>query len=114
MIAIERITGVDGEHRFGFQVFAPLQKLQQAHAVGRTIAPGTRVAGTIFNRAERLLPREAVFDFVAFNIIAAGKRRNFGCTSTSICHDVCAQLPLGRSFYVGGNSETRPSQTVPG
>ncbi len=74
----ERIAGIDGQHWFHLQVFAPLQKLQQAHAVGGAIAPWARVRGAVDPGADGLLPVEAVGDVVALKIIAAGQAQEFG------------------------------------
>ena len=62
MLAAQRVAGVDGEHGIHLEVFAPLQKLEQAHAVIGVIAPGAGMRGAVDERADGLLPVEAVGD----------------------------------------------------
>ena len=71
--ALQRVAGVDGQHRLGVHVLAPEQELVQAEAVGRAIAPRRHVAGALRKRPERLLPIEAVGDLIALEIVAAGE-----------------------------------------
>ncbi len=67
----QRIARIDSQHRLHVQVLAPLQKLQQPHAVAGVVAPGGRVGRAVDQRADHLLPVETGFDPVAFEIIAA-------------------------------------------
>src|SRR6202000_3347358 len=45
--AFERVARVNGEDRFNLEVFAPLQKLKQAQAIGGPITPGSLIAGAV-------------------------------------------------------------------
>ena len=99
----QRVAGVDGEHRLHLQVFAPLQKFKQAHAVRRAIAPGAHVRGTVDPGADGLLPVEAVGDVVAFKIIAAGQAQEFGLHGGQQIHKVDA-IAVG-PVVIGGREE---------
>ena len=98
------VAGVDGQHGLHVQVLAPLQEFQQAHAVGRPVAPGVvHVAGALGDIADGLLPVEARFDGVAFQVIAAGKAQEGRLHVGQQLHDVVAIAV--RPVVVGGRKE---------
>ena len=66
------IAGIDGEHGLHLQVFAPLEELQQAHAVRRVIAPGAGMRGPVDQGADGLLPVEALGDAIVGAVVATG------------------------------------------
>ena len=55
------------------QVLAPVEKFEEAKAVGRLVLPWAGVGGAVDERADGLLPVEALVDTVAFKVVAAGK-----------------------------------------
>jgi uncharacterized protein YbaR (Trm112 family) len=61
----------DCEDRFHVQVFAPLKVLHEAEAIGVLICPRSRIAGTVFEGTDRLVPFQIVGWVFAFEIIAA-------------------------------------------
>ena len=54
-------------------LMAPLEELEQAHAVRGLIVPRTAVRRPIDEWTDGLLPIETLVDVVAFKVVAAGK-----------------------------------------
>ena len=69
----EAIAGKNTEHRFHVQILAPLSEFEQPQAVCRPVAPGTRMARALFDRANGFLPVETPIEGAALKIIAAGE-----------------------------------------
>ena len=90
MLVVQRVAGEDGQDRLHLQVFAPFQHLQQAHAVGRAIAPRALMAGPLVNRADRLFPVEPLGDRVAFQVVAAGHPQEGGLHVAHLLHQIDA------------------------
>src|SRR5277367_3691114 len=82
------IPGVNGENGLHVEVFAPFEKFEQSHAVGRVVVPGAGVRGAINHRPNRLLPLKALGDVVAFEIVAAGKAQEVRVHSGQLFHQV--------------------------
>jgi hypothetical protein len=78
VLSAEGVSGVDGKDGLDLQVFAPLEELEQAKAVAGIVAskvPGGRGD----QRAGRSsLPVVPIFQAIAFEVVAAGQRRNLG------------------------------------
>ena len=89
-LTTEGIAAIDGKKRLHPEVFAPLEELQQSHSVRRVITPGRRMRGTVDERANHLLPVEAGFNAVAFQIVAAGKAQERRTHGRQFFHDVGA------------------------
>jgi hypothetical protein len=102
-VLLPGVAGVDGEHGLHLQVFAPLQKLEQAHAVGRVVAPGAGVGGAVDQRADGLLPIEALGDVVALKIVAAGEAQEGRMHGGQLLHQVDA-VAVG-AVLIGGREE---------
>src|SRR4051794_24114450 len=64
--ALERITGVNRENGFGFQIFRPFEEFQKAHTSGGAIAPRAGMTVPLFDWAESFFPIEPGIDGVAF------------------------------------------------
>ena len=70
------------------QVFAPGEELEEAHAVGGAIHPGSGVGRAVDEGADGLLPVIAVFEALAFEVVAAGKAEKFGMQGGEFFHEV--------------------------
>src|SRR5579862_6747360 len=90
MLTVQCISGENRKHGLHLQVLTPFEKLKQAQAVGRTIAPRSLMAGAIGEVAQGLLPVEALSDRVAFEIVAAGQAEEGGVHIGEQPHDVSA------------------------
>ena len=99
MLLAQRVTRINCEYRLHFQIFAPLQKLQQTKTVSRPITPRAAVSGALRNIADGLLPVESLSDGIAFDIIAAGKAQELWLHVCQQLHDVRA-CPV-RAIVVG-------------
>src|SRR4030095_10899055 len=57
-LAAEGVSRVDAENGFHFQVLAPGQEFEQAHAIARVVIPRSRMRRPIHKRTDHLLPVE--------------------------------------------------------
>ncbi len=94
VLLLHGVAGIDGEHGLDLEVFAPLQKFEQAHAVGGVVVPGADVGWTIDPGADCLLPLEALGDVIALEIIAAGQAQEFGMHGGQQIHQIGAETFL--------------------
>ena len=85
------------------EVFTPVEKFEQAHAVGGVVVPGAGVGGAVDERADGLLPLEALVDVVAFEVVAAGETEEGGMHGGELLHEVDAVAVGG--VLVGGREE---------
>ncbi len=103
-LLVHGISGVDGEDGLHMQILAPLEELEQAHAVGRPVSPAVvHVAGPLGDVADGLLPIEAGLDGVALEVVAAGKAQEGGLEVRQKLHDVFAIAV--RPVVEGGRKE---------
>ena len=103
VVAEERVSGVDGEEWLHVEVFAPVEEFEEAEAVGRLVLPGAGVGGTVDERADGLLPVEALIDAISFKVIAAGEAEEGGVHGGEFFHEVYAEA-IG-AIFVGGWEE---------
>ena len=90
VLAFERIARVDGEHGLDLQVLAPFEEFEQTHAVGGPVGPGRLVAGTVYQRADGLLPVVPILECVAFEVVAAGQAQELRMQGGHALHQVGA------------------------
>ena len=84
------IAGIDGQQRLHLQILAPLQELEQAHAVAGAIVPGAGMGGAIHQWTDGLLPFIALVDVVALEIISSGKAQERRLHGGQLLHQVDA------------------------
>src|SRR5580700_10968430 len=65
VLSAQRVAGEHSKDRLHFQVFAPLQVLQQAKSVRRSIVPRAAVSGTLRDIPDSILPGKSLVKCVA-------------------------------------------------
>ncbi len=96
------------EQGLHFQIFAPVEKLQQAQAVGSAVIPGAGVAGALGDVADGFFPVEPVGHAVALEEIAAGKAQEGRVVLGQQLHDVRA-IAI-RAVVVGGREQRHQAE----
>ena len=105
-LLLHGVAGINGQQRLHLEVLAPLQELEQAHAVAGAIVPGTGVGRAIHQGADGLLPFIALVDVVALEIIASGEAEKRRLHRRQLLHqvDAISVVPV----VVGGRKQTIP------
>src|SRR5262249_53764989 len=86
----EAVSGKNPKQGLHVQVLAPLSEFKQSKTIGRPVTPGAGMAGTPFERANRLLPVEPLIETIALKIISAREPKELRFHRGKLLHDINA------------------------